>query len=251
MAAALSKPGFGVAATRALVSCGGNVNYADFLGRTPLLYAAENRNVSLMEVLLDEGADTECTFRYHQQVNDAGNKWNLLLEKVCTFKIVTTDKLISFQLLPPDVWGRTPLHIAVKNAHIEAVKLLIHRGAKVNAKDSTGLTPLLLAGYKQDEATFEELVEILVENGADVNIKNSVTGTTALLHAVALKSLKATRLLLKAGAWIQENLCKQTELHEAASKGLLEILKLFLDDPRMTPHDINKIDSRGRSALHR
>lgn len=72
-----------------------------------------------------------------------------------------------------------------------------------------------------------------------------------LLHAVALRSLKATEALLKAGAWLQENLCKQTELHEAASKGLLEILEVFLGDSRMTQYMINKVDASGRSALCR
>lgn len=72
-----------------------------------------------------------------------------------------------------------------------------------------------------------------------------------MLHAVALKSLKATEALLKAGAWIQENLCKQTELHEAASKGLADILQVFLNDPRMTVQGINKTDDKGRNALYR
>lgn len=76
-------------------------------------------------------------------------------------------------------------------------------------------------------------------------------GTTALLHAVALKSLKATKTLLNAGAWIQENLCKQTELHEAAAKGLRDILEVFLNDPRMTSRNLNKTDDRGRSALYK
>lgn len=68
---------------------------------------------------------------------------------------------------------------------------------------------------------------------------------------MALKSLKATEILLEAGAWITENLCKQTELHEAASKGLLDILELFLKDPRINLTDINKVDDRGRSPLNR
>lgn len=173
---------------------------------------------------------------------------------------------------PPDEWGRTPLHVAVKHGQVEIVKLLLHNGANVNAKDAAGLTPLLLVGYNnQDQEVFESVIHLLVESGADVNVKNNITGsektnitasilallkrnllgTTALLHAVALKSLKATEMLLDAGAWISENFSKETELHEAASKGLRDILEIFLNDSRMTMQVINKVDERGRSALYR
>lgn len=68
---------------------------------------------------------------------------------------------------------------------------------------------------------------------------------------MALKSTKATEVLLKAGAWIREYQGGQTEIHEAAAKGLLDILELLLKDPRITPRDINKLDGRGRSAVYR
>lgn len=153
---------------------------------------------------------------------------------------------------PPDEWGRTPLHVAVKYGHIDIIKLLLVNGADVNAKDVAGLHPLLLAGYnQQDQKTFEDVIDILVGSGADVNVRNDITGTTVLFHAVAIKNLKATKVLMKAGAWIQENLCKQTELHEAASKGLRDILETFLNDPRINVNDINRTDDRGRSSLYR
>lgn len=68
--------------------------------------------------------------------------------------------------------------MAVKYGHAEIVILLLLNGAKVNAKDAAGLTPLLLAGNsKQDEETFENIIQILIESGADVNVKNNITGT--------------------------------------------------------------------------
>lgn len=50
------------------------------------------------------------------------------------------------QLPVPECWGRTPLHQAVKSGNPKCVLLLIEGGAKVNAKDEKGTTPLLLAG---------------------------------------------------------------------------------------------------------
>lgn len=69
----------------------------------------------------------------------------------------------------------------MKHGHVEAAKLLIFKGANVNAKDSAGLTPLLLAGCNQDTKCFEDMVQILVGNCADVNVRNNVTGEQPML----------------------------------------------------------------------
>lgn len=84
--AALSKSGGGIAATRHLVSCGGDVNRADFLGRTPLHYAIVNGNAALVEVLLNEGASVNYQFE-HQKINktlvkEEVERWRYLLDKV-------------------------------------------------------------------------------------------------------------------------------------------------------------------------
>jgi len=43
------------------------------------------------------------------------------------------------------LYGDTPLHKAVWNGHVETVKLLVSKGANVNAKDKKGKTPLYYA----------------------------------------------------------------------------------------------------------
>ena len=42
----------------------------------------------------------------------------------------------------PDQYGRTALHWAVEYHNVDLVELLLARGAFVNAKDTTGRTPL-------------------------------------------------------------------------------------------------------------
>ncbi|KAI4464135.1 transient receptor potential channel pyrexia [Holotrichia oblita] len=216
------------------------VNAEDQLGRTPLHYAASNGNTELVQLLLESGACTECKFKYSEgrRVRRSGDnywKWNRLF----------------MALTPPDIWGRTPLHLAAKAGHVEIVRLLIENSADVNAEDTKGITPLLLAGCIGNRNTFESIVKILVEKGADVTKKNILTGTTVLFHAVILKSTKATKCLLKAGAWITEGPCGDTELHEAAANNLVEILTYFLDDKRITFNYINKRDKCGRTPAYR
>ena len=43
-----------------------------------------------------------------------------------------------------DMYGRTPLHNACINSHLDMVQLLIDRGADVNVADRYGVTPLSL-----------------------------------------------------------------------------------------------------------
>ncbi|XP_031338155.1 transient receptor potential channel pyrexia-like [Photinus pyralis] len=75
--------------------------------------------------------------------------------------------------------------------------------------------------------------------------------TTPLYHAVTFKSKHAVNTLLKAGAWLTIGSCYQTELHEAAANGSLDILETFFNDPRITVEDINKTDAYRRTPLHR
>ncbi|KAK5643782.1 hypothetical protein RI129_007627 [Pyrocoelia pectoralis] len=198
-----------------------------------------NGNTELAELLLNAGADTECKFLYHQSTfrsaKEDYNRWN---------KLYT-------MFPPPDAWGRTPLHCATKEGHVEIVRLLIKRKADVNIRDETGITPLLLAGSAKNNTSYECIVTLLVDAGADVKIKNLVTDTTPLYHAVILKSKHAVSTLLKAGAWLSIGSCYQTELHEAAANGSLDILEAFFNDPRITVADINKTDAYTRTPLHR
>ena len=56
-------------------------------------------------------------------------------------------------------FGATPLHHAVGDGNIQAVRLLLEHGADVHARDKRGKTPSQLT--KQ-----QEIVELLFQNGA-------------------------------------------------------------------------------------
>ncbi len=71
----------------------------------------------------------------------------------------------------------TPLILAVANGGPEAVKLLLDHGAKVNAQDVRGMTPLMLvlALDRPDS----RVVKLLVDHGADPTIKSKAGETAA------------------------------------------------------------------------
>jgi hypothetical protein len=76
------------------------------------------------------------------------------------------------------------------------VRLLIERGANVNAKSVRGRTPLLMAASANGTTG---VVKLLLAKGADVNAADGI-GLTPLIAAAAVGNSAAARLLLERGA---------------------------------------------------
>ena len=89
----------------------------------------------------------------------------------------------------------TPLHKALIDGNVGALKQNIKAGANVNAKDSGGQTPLAIAALSGNL----EAVKVLVDNGADVNSKDK-NGVTPLIFATRLGLLDVVKVLVEHGA---------------------------------------------------
>src|SRR3546814_5633086 len=73
-----------------------------------------------------------------------------------------------------DIFGyNSPLHMAVGEGNLEAVKHLIALGADINAKDGLGNTPL----YKAVEKENVELARLLIDKGANIDDKDISNNT--------------------------------------------------------------------------
>ncbi|KFZ18898.1 hypothetical protein V501_00953 [Pseudogymnoascus sp. VKM F-4519 (FW-2642)] len=125
-----------------------------------------------------------------------------------------------------DKYGQTPLSWAAENGHEAAVKLLLEKSAKVETKDKgSGRTPLLWAARSGHEA----VVKLLLEKGAEVETKDG-SGRTPLLCAAQSGHEAVVKLLLEKGAEVDAKdkygqtplLCAARNGHEAAVKLLLE-----------------------------
>jgi ankyrin repeat protein len=102
------------------------------------------------------------------------------------------------------------LQQAANSNHIDLVRLLLAKGAKVNVADGLGFTVLMGAAGNGERSG--PLVKLLIEHGADVNArtietldsgKNGVLALgrlTALQMAAGMAAFDAVEALVKAGA---------------------------------------------------
>jgi hypothetical protein len=121
----------------------------------------------------------------------------------------------------------TDLMVASFYGHRVVVKLLLERGAEVEAKDSKhGRTPLSWAAVNGHEAT----VKLLLDKGADVEAKDKVYGGTPLWWAAENGHEAIVKLLFDKGAGAEsKDKYGQTPLSRAAVNGHEAVVKLLLD----------------------
>ena len=100
---------------------------------------------------------------------------------------------------------KTPLMVAAHSANVEAVTLLLEKGAELEAKDSRGNTALMLAaggwGYKGKDKKEKclEVVKTLLERGADPNACGK-RGQTAMRYALGAANRLVMEVLREHGA---------------------------------------------------
>ena len=149
---------------------------------------------------------------------------------------------------PPDINapvandGSTALHEAAQFNRLDEVKLLLEKGADINAVNSVGLTPLHLAA----RSGHTDMVALLLARKADVMAKD-IFGLTSLHLAAQYGHENTMYLLIANGAVIESRTNTQgmTPLHWAAFSGHIEGIKCLLSSGA----DINARDNTGNTPL--
>jgi ankyrin repeat protein len=170
-----------LARAEALIRGGANVNAANDLGVTPLWLAAQNGSVAIVKALLAAGANPNAAL----------------------------------------LAGETPVMVAARAGKAAVVDLLAGKGANLNARGSRKQTALMWAVSQQHP----EVVAVLLAHGADLSLRSErwtqvmavpphgylpynreipAGDETALLFAARVGDLESARLLVKAGANVND-----------------------------------------------
>jgi ankyrin repeat protein len=206
-----------------LIRAGAKVNTANDLGVTPLWSASENGSAAMVRRLLEAGANPNAAL----------------------------------------LAGETPLMVAARSGHADVVELLLAKGANANAHGSRGQTALMWA-VSQKHPT---VVKVLLAHHADIQLRSDVWsevmavpphgylpynkaiphgGETALMFAARVGDLDSAKLLVAAGAHVNDTDAwgvSATVL--AAHSGFRDLVEFLLDkgaDPNAA--------AAGFSALH-
>ncbi|KAM9846050.1 ankyrin repeat and SOCS box protein 15b [Aulostomus maculatus] len=204
------------------------------VGDTPLTLAAEAGRVENVRLLLQHGASPHNT-------NNRNESPLLLAVRQSSYDMVLALIMGGAFVEQLCLTKWTATHEAAKVGCPVILMLLLRHGAKVNARDGHGVTPLgIAAEYGNTDA-----LEVLVQHGGDVNAKAN-NGDTVLYDAAGSGNLDCIELLLQHGANpnVASYAC-QLPIHRAAYEGHILALRTLI--PLTTKRAIRL---SGQSPIH-
>lgn len=195
---------------------------------TPLMYAAQNGNKEMTELLLSCGYCITEKNAFDQTpmiiacANGQFEIAKLFIEKCkeANGSIIKKEEIVNAKDLAED----TSLHHAARKGNIQLVKLLIENGASINEQNNKGKTSLHLACENGDS----DLIRFFITSGADIQVRDDHQNTS-LMIACQSGDLEKVKLLVNNQNVNDKNDEDRTPLMFASKSGNAELVKILLE----------------------
>lgn len=216
-----------------LLEAGADVNLrGSQYKRTAAAMAASEGHASLLELLIERGADWSGRNGASPPLHLAAEEGQYDVMKMLLDRGVDVNA--------KDEHGRTALFYAAEEGKVSIVKLLLANGADANAQDDNGRTPLAIAA-EEDQST---VATILLEAGANASIQDA-SGRSALDYAAEEGAEDVLGRLMSSDPAIRAEALRPSTLVNAAGEGELGILQELVE----AGADVNAADESGYTPL--
>ncbi|XP_051908753.1 kinase D-interacting substrate of 220 kDa B isoform X2 [Hippocampus zosterae] len=203
-------------------------------GQTPLMLAAEQGSLEIVQELIRRGANVNL---------DDVDCWSALISAAKEGHVEVVKELLenSAYIEHRDVGGWTALMWASYKGRVEVTKELLEHGANPNTTGQYSVYPIIWASGRGHA----DVVKLLLESGAKVNCSDKY-GTTSLIWAARKGHFQCVTHLLENGADVdQDGANSMTALIVAVKGGFTDVVKELL---KRNPN-VNMTDKDGNTAL--
>lgn len=111
-----------------------NVNFKFADGSTPLMIAAMAGRVDMMQILRKSGGDPLMTDQLSMNMLSHAAKFG----QIESVRWITKQKFCNKLINSQNIFGKTPLHLAIQSANPELIEILLEAGADKNIKNKYG-----------------------------------------------------------------------------------------------------------------
>ncbi|MCP4545578.1 MAG: hypothetical protein GY835_03800 [bacterium] len=186
---------------------------------SPLNYALFGQHLSIVQCLLEHGAD----------VNLRSPSGLAPLDLALLFGVTEIANVLldhGADVATQNGMGRLPLNLAAELGRVDAVRKILQAGGSVDSIDALGTSPVMVATTNGHL----DVVATLLNSSARVDIQEQQSGRS-LLHAACLAgNLDIAKLVLSAGGRINKrDASGKTALYSAARYGHQQVADFLLD----------------------
>ncbi|XP_069565490.1 ankyrin repeat and death domain-containing protein 1B isoform X2 [Brachyistius frenatus] len=212
------------------------VDQKDKYGVVPIHLAAWFGSLEILKLLVQAGAEQKVE-------NESGHRaFALAAEHGCVEILEILMEPYNMATMKPNKRGDTPLHLAARTGHLDAVQLLLQSFDTRDEVNMDGETALYQAAVNGQE----ECALALLEAGCDPNVLTAAKCST--LHPVSKRGdASLVQLLLEFKAHTDfQNQHLEAPLHLAVKNSHIPVIHSLLE----AACNINVTDKRSQTAMH-